>query len=185
MRSDTNPTGGKEYHTLSLRLNTTSTLSGSCPTRVPWDRQPSVTALESRLPQTYEDRVDDNSVPPDDIIAVHCSHSSTSVHTGDTRERGSLESETKVVEVDEQVTGEIGAAGGEKVNTVPGAHPHPIQLTSTQAEVTEELATVSSRTLSPSTIPCSTTATPNVSNSTANLHRGSTLPPSHSISLSH
>ena len=36
MPSDTNPTGGKEYYMLSSRLNTTPTLSGSCPTQVPW-----------------------------------------------------------------------------------------------------------------------------------------------------
>ena len=109
-------------------------------------------------------------MPPDDTVAAHCLHSLTSAHTGGTRERGSLENEAKVVEVDEQVTGEIEAAEGEKVNMVPGAHPHPIQLTSTQAEATEELTTVSSRTLSPSTIPCLTLATPNVSNSTDNVH---------------
>ena len=136
MPSKTNPTDAKG-DTSSWKFDTIQARSESHCTRIPSRGQPSVVSLESRLPKTYEDRVDDDSVPPDHTIVAFCSHSSTSTHTSDTREWGSLKNETKVVEVDEQVTGETEAAAeGEEVTVVLCVCPYPIQPTSTQSAET-------------------------------------------------
>ena len=96
MPSKTDPTDTKG-DTSSWKFDTTQARSESHCTRIPSTGKPSLVSLESRLPKTYEDRVDDDSVLPDHTIVALCSHSSTSTHTSDTREWGSLKNETKVV----------------------------------------------------------------------------------------
>ena len=84
---------------------------------------------------------------------------------------GDLKNDVEVVEVHEQGTGEteVAAEGGD-VTTVLCAHPHPIQLTSIQAEVTREVTTVPSRTLSLSTVLRSTSTVPDTYNSSPTFH---------------
>ena len=181
MPSKTDPTDAKG-DTSSWKFDTTQARSESHCTQIPSTRQPSVVSLESRLPKTCEDRVDDDSVLPDHTIVALCSHSSTSTHTSDTREWGSLKNEAKVVEVDEQVTGETEAAAeGEEVTVVSCVRPYPIQPTSTQSTETSPPPTTlqpssstraPAKTLTSSTTLRSTSAASYIFDSAHNLHRG-------------
>ena len=171
-----NPTGGKEDHSLSLRLDNTPLPSKSHHTRFLSNGQPLVASLKLCFPPTGENRLDEAPTLQNHTISAQWPGNSTSVHTSNAREPGSLKKVEKVAEIDEQITRETGvAAEGDEVTTAWYAHPHPTQLTSTQAEVIGELATVPSRTLLTSTALWLTSTTPdNTCNFTPNFLQGST-----------
>ena len=86
-------------------------LSASHLTPFPSDQQPPVTPLKLTFPQKCEKGSDEAFTPPDATIAAQRFHHSTSTHTSDTMERGSLKDDVKAVEVDEQGT-DVAAKGG-------------------------------------------------------------------------
>ena len=166
MPSTSNPTGGKEDHLSSLRLKATSTLSGSCLTRVPMDQQSSVTPLESFFPQKYENRPDELIVPPNCAVATQGFNSSTSAHNSETRGVRDLEGNAKGVGPNEQVSEEMeGVTEGKEVVRVLCAHPHPAPLTFIRTEATGEPIRVAATASSSPTASRSTSA-PSLSEST-------------------
>ena len=88
--------------------------------------------------------------PPNSPVAAYGSSGSTSIHVSDMK-GGNWKNDAEVREVYEQATRKVGAAvGGEELTLALCAHPHPVQLISTQTEATGKLVTVPTRTLSPS-----------------------------------
>ena len=190
MPSTSNPTGGKVDHLSSLRLEATSTLSGSRLTPGPLDQQSSVTPLESFFPQKYENRQDELIVPLNYAVATQRFNSSTSAHTSETRGVRDLEGNEKGVGPNEQVSEEMeGVTEGKEVTRVPCAHPHPAPLTFIQTEAAGEPIRVAARTSSSSTTSWSTSSSttswstsmsPYMSMSTPSLSK-STIPFPHSF----
>ena len=146
-----NPMGDEEDFVSSLRIDMTPTLSASYLTLFPSDRQPLITPLESTFPQKCEKSLDEAFTSPDAAIPAQRFYNLTFAHTDDTKERGSLKDDVKVVEIKEQVTRETDV--------------------SQEGEDGEHIA---ARTSSSSTSSRSYLIAPHISNSTPNLHRGST-----------
>ena len=181
MPSTSNPTGGKEDHSSSLRLNTTPTLSGPRLTRVPLDQQPSLTLLESCFLQKCENCPDERIVPPNHAVATQCSNNSTSAHNSETREARNLGDKVKGVRPKEQVTEELeGVMEGKEITMVPCDHPRPAPLTFVQTEAAGKPITVSAGTSSSSTALGSTPMSPYMSTFTPSLPE-STVPFPHSF----
>ena len=105
--SKANPTVGKEDHPSSLTLDTSPTLSGLHPTRIPLDCRPSNVLLKSPSSQVYEDCLDEDFAPPNHTITMQRPCSSTPDHAGETRELGNLEDNAKLVGHNEQATEEV------------------------------------------------------------------------------
>ena len=135
----------------SLRIDTTPTLSASYLTPFSSDRQPPITPLESSFQQKCEKGLDEVFMPPDATIAGQRLYYLTSTQTNDTKERGSLKDDIKVVEIKEQVTGETDVSREE-----------------------DDGGLIAARTSSSPTSSQSYLIPPHISNSTPKLHQGST-----------
>ena len=171
--SKTDPMGGKEDCTSSPTLNSTPTLSGSFTTRIPSNIQSSDIPLESHFPKINKNLPDEVFALPNCAVAAHSSCSSTSVHTGDTRGRGRLEDNMKVVRADVQVSeGLEGVPEGAEATRRSYAHPQPVQLTTTH----RKLVTTPARMASSSTVSRLMSMAPHVPNSTVNPHLGPSIP---------
>ena len=195
----TDPMVGKDSRASSSRFNTTPTLSGSRPTRIPSKQQPSIILLESCFPQKHENHLDEAPLSQNRIIATQCSGSSNSAYTSDARDSGNLKDKAGVGAADGQDAKEIEvAAEGEQVTEVLCTCSLPVQLTAAHGERVTMLSRMASpsmaskptsttractKTSPPSTGLASqpTSTAPYISDLTRNFHRGSAVLFLHSI----
>ena len=167
------PMVDSEQHPSSSTFDLTPTLSGSCPSRVPLNQQPSVAPFEPPFPQMCENR--SVYTPPSNAIAIRYFCGSTPVHNSKAREPRGLKDNMKAFGIDEQDDWEIEAAvGGAGITEVLCSCSYPAPPTSLQTESTSGLVMEHARTSSPSAASWFTSSTPDIPNSTHNLHQGST-----------
>lgn len=178
MRSNTNPMGSKEDHTLSSSLVTTPTLSEPCPTQIPSNTQSSAILIELWSPQTNKNYSDEVLVLRHDTIAAQHFCHSTVVQNSETREAGDLKDNAMLVRMDEQpIRGTEVAAKGEEVTMLPYARCPP-PLTSGRTVAAGEPIMVSAETSSLLTaLPLMSTAPyMTMTNSPSNFHQGRSFP---------
>ena len=179
--SEIDPTGGKEGHASSLRLDATLAPSGSWPTPIPSIFESFNVPLESHLPQAYENHSDGVLAPLNSTIAAQSPCSSTPAHANNVGGLGDLKDDVKVVGINGQATGEIEVGIEEAgVTRVPSACPHFVQLTPFQGDTTRE-SNATTGTLSPSTALRPSSTALYISKSSPNLHWGSTISFPHSF----